>query len=145
MSYYAARNAHYYLEYGCLASDKEAMNNFDNERFEWVEERKQVDGSMISTATVHTKTVHDKWVLYEYKYPIHQYKKSLAEGNRQLDDHVVRHVSIRQSNIDGAGMGLFAERTFRKGDCITSYRGRNVIKVGKKYLLCRCSKANYKK
>ena len=74
----------------------------------WGEVRKPVDGSMISTATVNTKTVHDKWVLCEYKYPIHQYKKSLAEGNRQLDDHVVRHVSIRKSNIEGAGLGLFA-------------------------------------
>ena len=43
---------------------------------------------------------------------------------------MVRHVSIRKSNIEGAGLGLFAERTFRKGHCITSYRGRNVMKVG---------------
>ena len=69
MSYYAALNAYYFLEQGCLAADKKKMNDYNNERFEWIEVRKPLDGLMVSTASRNTGIVHDKWVLYEYKYP----------------------------------------------------------------------------
>ena len=66
---------------------------------------------------------HVKWVLYEYRYPIHDYKKRIEEGNHQNEYDIYPLVSVFPSEIDGAGKGLFAERTFKKGDCITSYCG----------------------
>ena len=47
-----------------------------------------------------------------------------------MEEHAVHHVLVRESSIKGAGTGLFAERTFCRGECITSYRGCNVTKSG---------------
>ena len=99
----------YFLENGKNAADKKAMDEFEWERFRWIEMRDLFETRSTETM-MECQTSHYKWILYEYKYPRFKFDQMVADGHRRGDQDIVAIVSIKQSQLPGAGMGLFAEK-----------------------------------
>ena len=95
------------------------MNAFENERFEWKDNRKQLTGKF-TDARITTGIEHDKWVLYKYKYPKQQFEEMVKLHQHEFDPYVILVVSIHDSTFLGADKGLFAKEAFKKGEYTSS-------------------------